>query len=89
MAALGEKALVSLVEWAGSIGLAPLVEVHTEDEVERAVAGGPRSGSTRLRDSALGGGNGRTGSGSAAALHEKVRARLDDMLRDRIELARV
>jgi indole-3-glycerol phosphate synthase len=40
VAALEQNALVSLVERACSIGLVPLVEVHTEDEVERAVAAG-------------------------------------------------
>jgi len=38
VAALKQPALESLVERARSIGLTPLVEVHSEDEVERAVA---------------------------------------------------
>jgi indole-3-glycerol phosphate synthase len=42
VAALDQEALVSLVERAESIGLTPLVEVHDEDEVERAVAAGAR-----------------------------------------------
>ena len=37
VAALEQNALVSLVERAVSIGLVPLVEVHTEDELDRAV----------------------------------------------------
>lgn len=36
-AALDTEALVSLVERAVSIGLTPLVECHTEDEVDRAI----------------------------------------------------
>lgn len=40
VAALDQEALVSLVERARSIGLHPLVEVHDEAEVERAVAAG-------------------------------------------------
>ncbi|MFE3447866.1 indole-3-glycerol phosphate synthase TrpC [Nonomuraea sp. NPDC059194] len=39
---LEQPALVSLIERAESIGLTPLVEVHTEEEVERAVAAGAR-----------------------------------------------
>ncbi|MEE1942220.1 indole-3-glycerol phosphate synthase TrpC [Streptomyces sp. TRM 70361] len=42
VAALEQEALVSLVERAESIGLTPLVEVHDEDEVERAVAAGAK-----------------------------------------------
>ncbi|AYN36245.1 indole-3-glycerol-phosphate synthase [Streptomyces albus] len=42
VAALDQEALVSLVERARSIGLTPLVEVHDEEEVERAVAAGAR-----------------------------------------------
>jgi len=37
VAALEQSALVSLVERASSIGLLPLVEVHTEEEVDRAL----------------------------------------------------
>ncbi|GAA4624983.1 indole-3-glycerol phosphate synthase TrpC [Actinoallomurus vinaceus] len=37
VAALEQEALVSLIERAESIGLTPLVEVHTEEELERAV----------------------------------------------------
>lgn len=40
VAALDQEALVSLVERARSIGLHPLVEVHDEAEVERAIAAG-------------------------------------------------
>lgn len=40
VAALDQEALVSLVERARSIGLTPLVEVHDEEEVERAVDAG-------------------------------------------------
>lgn len=41
-AALAQNALVSLVERAESIGLVPLVEVHAESEVPRAVEAGAR-----------------------------------------------
>ena len=40
VAALEQSALVSLVERALSIGLLPLVEVHDEDELDRAVDAG-------------------------------------------------
>ncbi|GAA2207060.1 indole-3-glycerol phosphate synthase TrpC [Nonomuraea monospora] len=39
---LEQEALVSLIERAESIGLTPLVEVHTEEELERAMAAGAR-----------------------------------------------
>lgn len=42
VAALEQSALESLIERAESIGLTPLVEVHDEDEVERAVDAGAR-----------------------------------------------
>ena len=42
VAALPQEALVSLIERAESIGLTPLVEVHDEEEAERAVAAGAR-----------------------------------------------
>jgi indole-3-glycerol phosphate synthase len=42
VAALDQPALVSLVERAESIGLTPLVEVHDEEEVARAVDAGAR-----------------------------------------------
>jgi indole-3-glycerol phosphate synthase len=42
VAALEQNALVSLVERAVSIGLLPLVEVHTEDELIRAVDAGAK-----------------------------------------------
>ena len=40
VAALEQPALVSLVERARSLGLTPLVEVHEQDEVDRAVDAG-------------------------------------------------
>lgn len=42
VAALDQEALVSLVERAHTIGLTPLVEVHDEEEAERAVAAGAK-----------------------------------------------
>jgi len=42
VAALEQNALVSLVERAVSIDLVPLVEVHTEDELDRALEAGAR-----------------------------------------------
>ncbi|RKN04326.1 indole-3-glycerol phosphate synthase TrpC [Streptomyces radicis] len=42
VAALGQDALVSLVERAESIGLTPLVEVHDEEEVQRALDAGAK-----------------------------------------------
>jgi len=42
VAALEQDALVSLIERAGSIGLTPLVEVHDEEEVARALDAGAR-----------------------------------------------
>lgn len=42
VAALEQEALVSLIERAESIGLTPLVEVHDEEETERAVAAGAK-----------------------------------------------
>jgi len=42
VAALEQSALVSLVERAQSIGLLPLVEVHAEEELQRAVDAGAR-----------------------------------------------
>lgn len=40
VAALSDAELVSLIERAESIGLTPLVEAHTEDEIARAVDAG-------------------------------------------------
>lgn len=40
VAALEQNALISLIERAHSIGLVPLVEVHTVAELERAIAAG-------------------------------------------------
>lgn len=42
VAALDQSALVSLVERAESIGLTPLIEVHTSTEIARAVDAGAR-----------------------------------------------
>jgi indole-3-glycerol phosphate synthase len=42
VAALEQNALVSLVERSLSIDLVPLVEVHTEDELDRALDAGAR-----------------------------------------------
>jgi indole-3-glycerol phosphate synthase len=42
VAALDQSALVSLVERAQSLGLTPLVEVHDETEVDRAIDAGAR-----------------------------------------------
>ncbi|KAA0931721.1 MULTISPECIES: indole-3-glycerol phosphate synthase TrpC [Streptomyces] len=42
VAALDQPALESLVERAESIGLTPIVEVHDEEEVDRAVAAGAK-----------------------------------------------
>ncbi|GAA0973109.1 indole-3-glycerol phosphate synthase TrpC [Acrocarpospora macrocephala] len=47
---LEQEALVSLIERAESIGLTPLVEVHTEDELERAVAAGAKIIGVNARD---------------------------------------
>jgi len=50
VAALEHNALVSLVERAESLGLTPLVECHTEDEVSRAVEAGARLIGINTRD---------------------------------------
>jgi len=50
VAALEQNALVSLVERAVSIGLLPLVEVHTEDELVRAIDAGARLIGVNARD---------------------------------------
>jgi indole-3-glycerol phosphate synthase len=50
VAALEQEALVSLVERAESIGLTPLVEVHDEDEVSRAVDAGAKIIGVNARD---------------------------------------
>ena len=42
VAALEQNALVSLVERAVSIGLIPLVEVHEDEELGRAVEAGAK-----------------------------------------------
>jgi indole-3-glycerol phosphate synthase len=50
VAALEQQALISLVERAESIGLTPLVEVHTEEELDRAVDAGARVIGVNARD---------------------------------------
>ncbi|MBO0807898.1 MAG: indole-3-glycerol phosphate synthase TrpC [Actinobacteria bacterium] len=50
VSALTQNALVSLVERAVSIGLVPLVEVHTENELGRALAAGARVIGVNARD---------------------------------------
>jgi indole-3-glycerol phosphate synthase len=50
VAALEQDALVSLVERAESIGLLPLVEVHTEEEVSRALEAGAKVIGVNARD---------------------------------------
>ncbi|TNY34894.1 indole-3-glycerol phosphate synthase TrpC [Thermomonospora catenispora] len=50
VAALDQEALVSLVERAESIGLVPLVEVHTEEEVARALDAGAKVIGINARD---------------------------------------
>lgn len=50
VAALSQSALVSLVERAVSIGLTPLVEAHTADEVQRAVDADARVIGINARD---------------------------------------
>jgi indole-3-glycerol phosphate synthase len=50
VAALDDNALEGLVERAGSIGLTALVEVHDEDEVERALAAGAQVIGVNNRD---------------------------------------
>ena len=50
VAALEQEALVSLIERAESIGLTPLVEVHTEDELARAVDAGAKVIGVNARD---------------------------------------
>ena len=50
VAALGQEALVSLVERVGSLGMTPLVEVHDEPELDRALAAGARVIGVNARD---------------------------------------
>jgi indole-3-glycerol phosphate synthase len=50
VAALDDNALECLIERAGSIGLTPLVEVHDEAEVERALAAGAQVIGVNNRD---------------------------------------
>ena len=50
VAALEQSALVSLVERASSIGLLPVVEIHAEAELERAVDAGARVIGVNARD---------------------------------------
>ena len=50
VAALEQEALVSLIERTTSLGMTPLVEVHDEDEVDRAVDAGARIIGVNARD---------------------------------------
>jgi indole-3-glycerol phosphate synthase len=50
VAALAQDALISLIERAESIGLTPLVEVHDEQEIERAVDAGAKIIGVNARD---------------------------------------
>jgi indole-3-glycerol phosphate synthase len=50
VAALEQNALISLVERAASIGMLPLVEVHTEPELDRALEAGARVIGINARD---------------------------------------
>ncbi|GLU45925.1 indole-3-glycerol phosphate synthase TrpC [Nocardiopsis ansamitocini] len=50
VAALPQDALISLVERAESLGLTPLVEVHTEDEIVRALDAGATVIGVNARD---------------------------------------
>ncbi len=50
VAALEQTVLVSLVERAVSIGLLPLVEVHTEPELDRALEAGAKVIGVNARD---------------------------------------
>ena len=50
VAALEQEALVSLVERSESLGMVPLVEVHDEAELERALAAGARVVGVNARD---------------------------------------
>jgi indole-3-glycerol phosphate synthase len=50
VAALEQNALVSLVERAVSIGLIPLVEVHADEELERALEAGAKIIGVNARD---------------------------------------
>jgi indole-3-glycerol phosphate synthase len=50
VAALEQEALVSLVERTQSLGMTPLVEVHDEPELERALAAGARVVGVNARD---------------------------------------
>ena len=50
VAALEQNALVSLVERAVSIGLIPLVEVHADEEVDRALEAGAKIIGVNARD---------------------------------------
>lgn len=48
--ALDQDALVGLVERAESLGLTPLVECHTENEIDRAIVAGARVIGVNARD---------------------------------------
>jgi indole-3-glycerol phosphate synthase len=50
VAALEQEALVSLVERVASLGMTPIVEVHDEEEVDRAAGAGARVIGVNARD---------------------------------------
>jgi indole-3-glycerol phosphate synthase len=50
VAALEQNALIALVERTESLGMTPLVEVHDESELERALAAGARVVGVNARD---------------------------------------
>ena len=50
VAALEQNALISLVERAVSIGLIPLVEVHADEELDRALEAGAKIIGVNARD---------------------------------------
>ncbi|TAL22905.1 MAG: indole-3-glycerol phosphate synthase TrpC [Frankiales bacterium] len=50
VAALEQEALISLVERSESLGMTPLVEVHDEAELERALAAGAKVVGVNARD---------------------------------------
>ncbi len=72
VAALAQNALVSLVERAVSIGLVPLVEVHTGAEVVRAVEAGAKVIGVNARDLAT------------LKVDRRVFARLAPLIPDRV-----
>ena len=50
VAALEQSALVSMIDRTESLGMTPLVEVHTEDEADRALQAGARVIGVNARD---------------------------------------